>query len=79
MAKHASPRKFLICNVDEGDPGAYMNRNEMESDPHMLIEGMLIGAYAMGASEGIGPDAFRITSYNVCYTKLLRRCELVGP
>ena len=53
MAKHTATRKFLICNVDEGDPGAYMNRNEMESDPHMLIEGMLIGAYAMGASEGI--------------------------
>ncbi|AEV28062.1 NADH:ubiquinone oxidoreductase, NADH-binding (51 kD) subunit [Sphaerochaeta pleomorpha str. Grapes] len=53
MAKQAAPRKFLICNVDEGDPGAYMNRNEMESDPHMLIEGMLIGAYAMGAAEGI--------------------------
>ena len=53
MAKHTATRKFLICNVDEGDPGAYMNRNEMENDPHMLIEGMLIGAYAMGASEGI--------------------------
>jgi NADH-quinone oxidoreductase subunit F len=53
MAKHAAERKFLICNVDEGDPGAYMNRNELESDPHMLIEGMLIGAYAMGAGEGI--------------------------
>jgi len=46
-------RKYIICNADEGDPGAYMNRNEMESDPHMLIEGMIIGAYAMGASEGL--------------------------
>lgn len=46
-------RKFIICNADEGDPGAYMNRNEMESDPHMLIEGMVIGAYAMGAAEGL--------------------------
>ncbi|MFO1523688.1 MAG: hypothetical protein U1G05_17000 [Kiritimatiellia bacterium] len=36
--------KVLICNADEGDPGAYMNRNEIESDPHMLIEGMLIRA-----------------------------------
>jgi NADH-quinone oxidoreductase subunit F len=44
--------KYIICNADEGDPGAYMNRNEMESDPHMLIEGMIIGAYAMGASQG---------------------------
>ncbi|MCD6363467.1 MAG: SLBB domain-containing protein [Synergistetes bacterium] len=45
--------KYLICNADEGDPGAYMNRNEMESDPHSLIEGMIIGGYAIGAREGI--------------------------
>ena len=44
--------KYIICNADEGDPGAYMNRNEMESDPHMIIEGMIIGAYAIGAKEG---------------------------
>ena len=44
---------YAICNADEGDPGAYMNRNEIESDPHMLIEGLIIGAYAMGASHGI--------------------------
>lgn len=53
MAKEPSEPKFLICNADEGDPGAYMNRNEMESDPHMLIEGMLIASYATGAQEGI--------------------------
>ncbi len=46
-------QKYIICNADEGDPGAYMNRNEIESDPHNLIEGMIIGAYVMGASEGI--------------------------
>ncbi len=46
-------KKYIICNADEGDPGAYMNRNEMESDPHMLIEGMIIGAFAMGAAEGL--------------------------
>ncbi|MGC4068118.1 MAG: hypothetical protein QM784_26420 [Polyangiaceae bacterium] len=46
-------KKFIVCNADEGDPGAYMNRNEIESDPHSLIEGMLIGGYVMGASEGI--------------------------
>ncbi|PKL60161.1 MAG: NADH-quinone oxidoreductase subunit J/K [Methanomicrobiales archaeon HGW-Methanomicrobiales-4] len=45
--------KYIVCNADEGDPGAYMNRNEMESDPHMLIEGMILGAYAMGVSEGL--------------------------
>jgi NADH-quinone oxidoreductase subunit F len=44
---------YIICNADEGDPGAYMNRNEIESDPHMLIEGMATGAYAMGANKGI--------------------------
>ncbi len=48
-----SLRKYIICNADEGDPGAYMNRNEMESDPHMILEGMLIGAYAIGAREGV--------------------------
>ena len=53
MSKEESPKKYIICNADEGDPGAYMNRNEMESDPHMLIEGMLIGAYAMRTEEGI--------------------------
>jgi len=52
-AKMRSQTKYIICNADEGDPGAYMNRNEMESDPHMLIEGMLIGAYAIGAQEGV--------------------------
>ncbi|MFM2293103.1 MAG: hypothetical protein RIS29_2916 [Bacteroidota bacterium] len=53
MHQTKADQKYIICNADEGDPGAYMNRNEIESDPHMLIEGMLIGAYAMGASEGI--------------------------
>lgn len=53
LRKAAGARKFVVCNADEGDPGAYMNRNEMEGDPHALIEGMVIGAFAMGASEGI--------------------------
>jgi len=53
MRQNEAPQKYVICNADEGDPGAYMNRNEIESDPHMLVEGMIIGAYAMGASEGI--------------------------
>ncbi|MFZ5860236.1 MAG: FAD-dependent oxidoreductase [Spirochaetota bacterium] len=44
---------YIICNADEGDPGAYMNRNEIESDPHMLLEGMILGAYAMGATRGV--------------------------
>ncbi len=48
-----SGHKYIICNADEGDPGAFMNRNEIESDPHSLIEGMVIGAYAIGARDGI--------------------------
>ncbi len=48
-----SQTKYIICNADEGDPGAYMNRNEIESDPHSLIEGMVIGGFVTGASRGI--------------------------
>ena len=46
-------QKYLICNADEGDPGAFMNRSLIESDPHALLEGMLIAGYAIGASKGI--------------------------
>ncbi|MCD6420005.1 MAG: NADH-quinone oxidoreductase subunit J/K, partial [Synergistetes bacterium] len=53
VAQSDSDKKYVICNADEGDPGAYMNRNEMESDPHMIIEGMIIGGYAVGADEGV--------------------------
>ncbi len=45
--------KYLICNADEGDPGAFMDRAVIESDPHNLIEGMLIGAYAIGAKNAV--------------------------
>ena len=48
-----SEAKYMICNADEGDPGAFMDRAVIESDPHNLIEGMLIGAYAIGATEMI--------------------------
>ncbi len=47
-----SDQKYLVCNADEGDPGAFMNRSLLEGDPHALLEGMLIAAYAIGASEG---------------------------
>src|SRR5208283_3079726 len=53
LRKAVAERKFLICNADEGDPGAYMNRNEIESDPHALIEGMAIGAYITAATDGV--------------------------
>lgn len=44
--------KYVICNADEGDPGAYMDRSIMEGNPHLVLEGMIIGAYAMGANQG---------------------------
>ncbi len=50
-AAEGSP-KYLVCNGDEGDPGAFMDRSLMEGDPHRLIEGMILAAYAIGASEG---------------------------
>ena len=53
LAKAKADRKYIICNADEGDPGAYMNRNEIESDPHALLEGMIIGGFVTGAGEGI--------------------------
>jgi NADH-quinone oxidoreductase subunit F len=51
---HDAPgsQKYIICNADEGDPGAFMDRAVLEGDPHAVLEGMLIGAYAIGASEG---------------------------
>lgn len=48
----AGSPKYLICNADEGDPGAFMDRAVMEGDPHSVLEGMLIGAYAIGAQKG---------------------------
>jgi bidirectional [NiFe] hydrogenase diaphorase subunit len=52
VAKTASQQKYVICNADEGDPGAFMDRSVLESDPHSVLEGMAIGAYAVGASQG---------------------------
>ncbi len=48
----AADQRYVICNADEGDPGAYMDRSVLEGDPHAVIEGMIIGGYAMGASKG---------------------------
>jgi bidirectional [NiFe] hydrogenase diaphorase subunit len=50
VAKVKSERKFVVCNADEGDPGAFMDRSVLESDPHRVLEGMAIAAYAVGAS-----------------------------
>lgn len=52
-AAQKSEKKYVICNGDEGDPGAFMNRSVLEGDPHRVIEGMMIAGYAIGADEGI--------------------------
>lgn len=52
MRKATGWPKYVICNADEGDPGAFMNRAVLEGDPHRVLEGMAIGAYAMGANRG---------------------------
>ncbi len=52
VAKADGNRKFVICNADEGDPGAFMDRSILESDPHRVLEGMAIAAYAVGANRG---------------------------
>jgi len=51
-AKEKSEIKYVICNADEGDPGAFMDRSAIEGDPHTILEGMTIGGYAIGASKG---------------------------
>ncbi|MBP9975319.1 MAG: NADH-quinone oxidoreductase subunit NuoF, partial [Synergistaceae bacterium] len=51
-AKSPGPKKYVICNADEGDPGAFMDRSLLEGDPHAILEGMAICAYAIGADEG---------------------------
>ena len=72
MQKKESYKKYVICNADEGDPGAYMNRNEIESDPHAIIEGMMLGAYAMGADEGI---AYIRAEYPLAVKRLKKAIE----
>ncbi|KAA3663728.1 MAG: NADH-quinone oxidoreductase subunit NuoF [Chloroflexi bacterium] len=52
VAKAEGPDKYVICNADEGDPGAFMDRSVLESDPHRILEGMAIAAYAIGANKG---------------------------
>lgn len=51
-SRNPSDKKYILCNADEGDPGAYMDRSVLEGDPHSIIEGMAIGAFAIGADEG---------------------------
>ncbi len=50
--KNVSDQKYILCNADEGDPGAFMDRSVLEGDPHSIIEGMALGAFAIGANQG---------------------------
>ena len=52
VAKSVGTQKYVVCNADEGDPGAFMDRSVLEGDPHRVLEGMVIAAFAVGASEG---------------------------
>ena len=52
QARRTGDIKYIICNADEGDPGAFMDRAVIEGNPHSVIEGMIIGAYAIGAHHG---------------------------
>jgi len=53
LPKGKGKERFVICNADEGDPGAYMDRSLLEGNPHRIIEGMLIGAYAIAPKRGM--------------------------
>lgn len=74
--------KYVICNADEGDPGAYANRGLLEGNPHSVLEGMIIGAYAMGATEGYVyvrdeyPMAVELISHAI---QEATECGLIGP
>lgn len=74
----AGTEKYLICNADEGDPGAFMDRAVIESDPHNLIEGMLIGAYAIGAGEAVVYVRAEYPLAIVRLTKAIRQAEERG-
>ena len=71
-------QKYLICNADEGDPGAFMDRAVIESDPHNLIEGMLIGAYTIGASEAVVYVRAEYPLAIVRLTKAIEQAEKAG-
>jgi len=70
--------KYIICNADEGDPGAYMDRSLMEGNPHRVLEGMIIGAYAIGAEEGYIyiRDEYPLALQNI--TRALEQAEQMG-
>jgi NADH:ubiquinone oxidoreductase, NADH-binding (51 kD) subunit len=72
LRKIPRTKKYVICNADEGDPGAFMDRSLLEGDPHAIIEGMAIGAYAMGADEGY---IYCRAEYPLAIKRLLKSIE----
>ncbi len=76
--KAEGDERFLICNADEGDPGAYMDRSVLEGNPHVVLEGMLIGAYTLGARDGFiyVREEYPLAVKN--FTKALRDAEAAG-
>jgi len=70
--KAEGDEKYIICNADEGDPGAYMDRSVLEGDPHTVIEGMIIGGYAIGASRGF---IYVRTEYPLAIERLQRALD----
>ena len=78
VSKAVGTRKFLVCNADEGDPGAFMDRTILASDPHKVLEGMIIAAYAVGASDGF---IYVRAEYPLAVTRLkaaIRQAERLG-
>ena len=78
VSKSVGTQKYVICNADEGDPGAFMDRSVLESDPHRVLEGMLIAGYAVGASEAF---IYVRAEYPLAIKRLrtaIRQAERVG-
>jgi len=78
VSKSVGTQKYVICNADEGDPGAFMDRSVLESDPHRVLEGMLIAGYAVGASEAY---IYVRAEYPLAISRLrnaIRQAERVG-
>lgn len=76
--KQKGDKKYIVCNADEGDPGAFMDRAVLEGDPHSVIEGMLIGAYSIGADEGY---IYVRAEYPIAVKHLniaIKQCEELG-
>ena len=78
VSKSVGTKKYVICNGDEGDPGAFMDRSVLESDPHRVLEGMLIAGFAVGAAEGF---LYVRAEYPLAVKRLrtaIRQAERVG-